>query len=67
VLGGSIGCNRPELPSAIRAEIDRRAFAGPARRVRVEMTRFADDVSLIGLLPIVNERMTDPSYAKEQA
>ena len=65
VLGGSIGCNRPELPSAIRAEIDRRAFPAPARRVRVEMTQFAGDVSLIGLLPIVNERMRDPSYAKE--
>lgn len=67
VLGGSIGCNRPELPSAVRAEIDRRAFPAPARRVRVELTKFAGDVSLIGLLPIVNERMTDPSYAKEQA
>ena len=67
VLGGSIGCNRPELPSAIRAEIDRRAFPAPARRVRVAMTQFAGDVSLIGLLPIVNERMTDPSYAKERA
>jgi glucokinase len=65
VLGGSIACNRPELPSAVRAEIDRRAFPAPARRVRVEMTQLADDVSLIGLLPIVNERMTDPSYAKE--
>ena len=67
VLGGSIGCNRPELPSTIRAEIDRRAFPAPARRVRLEMTQFAGDVSLIGLLPIVNERMTDPSYAKEHA
>jgi glucokinase len=67
VLGGSIGCNRPELPSAIRAEIDRRSFPAPARRVRLEMTQFAGDVSLIGLLPIVNERMKDPSYAKELA
>jgi glucokinase len=67
VLGGSIGCNRPELPSAIRAEIDHRAFAAPAQRVRLEMTQFAGDVSLIGLLPIVNERMTDPSHAKEHA
>jgi glucokinase len=65
VLGGSIGCNRPELPSAIRAEIDRRAFPAPARRVRVELTHFAGDVSLIGLLPIVNERLNDPAYAKE--
>lgn len=67
VVGGSIGCNRPELPSAIRAEIDRRAFSAPARRVRVEMTQFAGDVSLIGLLPIVNERLNDPSYTKELA
>jgi glucokinase len=67
VLGGSIGCNRPELPSAIRAEIDHRAFAAPAQRVRLEMTQFAGDVSLIGLLPIVNERMTDPSHAKEHS
>ncbi|HEV8252341.1 MAG TPA: ROK family protein [Candidatus Limnocylindria bacterium] len=67
VLGGSIGCNRPELPSAIRAEIDRRAFPAPARRVRVEMTQFAGDVSLIGLLPIVNERLNDSSYTKELA
>lgn len=67
VLGGSIGRNRPELPSAIRAEIDRRAFPAPARRVRVEMSQLADDVSLIGMLPIVNERITDPAYAKEQS
>ena len=59
VLGGSIGCNRPELPGAIRAEIDKRAFPTPAQRVRIEMTTFADDVSLIGLLPIVNERMEE--------
>jgi len=67
VLGGSIGCNRAELPSAIRAEIDRRSFPAPARRVRVEMTQFAGDVSLIGLLPIVNERLNDPFYTKELA
>ena len=61
VLGGSIGCNRPELPRAIRAEIDKRAFPAPAHRVRIEMTQFADDVSLIGLLPIVNERVKEHS------
>jgi glucokinase len=65
VLGGSIALHRPELRAAVRAEIDRRAFAEPARRVRIEMAQLADDVSLIGLLPIVNERLTDPSYAKE--
>ena len=61
VLGGSIGRNRPELLGVIRAEIDRRAFPAPARRVRVEMTQFGDDVSLIGLLQIVNERMKEHS------
>lgn len=65
VLGGSIARHRPELLGAVRAEIDRRAFPGPARRVRVEMAEFGDDVSLIGLLPIVNDRLNDPSYAKE--
>jgi glucokinase len=65
VLGGSIARNRPELLGVVRAEIDRRAFPGPARRVRVEMAEFGDDVSLIGLLPIVNDRLHDPSYAKE--
>jgi glucokinase len=65
VLGGSIARHRPELLAVVRNEIDRRAFPGPARRVRVEMAEFGDDVSLIGLLPIVNERLHDPSYAKE--
>ena len=65
VLGGSIARHRPELLAVVRREIDRRAFPGPARRVRVEMAAFGDDVSLIGLLPIVNERLHDPSYAKE--
>jgi glucokinase len=59
VLGGSIALHRPELRTAVRAEIDRRAFAAPARRVRIEMSQLADDVSLIGLLPIVNERLTE--------
>lgn len=65
VLGGSIALHRPDLRTAVRAEIDRRAFPAPARRVRVEMAQFADDVSLIGLLPIVNDRLNDPTYAKE--
>ncbi|MEO8251479.1 MAG: ROK family protein [Chloroflexota bacterium] len=64
VLGGSIALHRPELRSAVRAEVDRRALAAPARRVRIEMSELADDVSLIGLMPIVNERLT-ASYAKE--
>jgi glucokinase len=65
VLGGSIALHRPELLGVVRAEIDRRAFLIPARRVRIALAELADDVSLVGLLPIVNDRMTDPSYPKE--
>lgn len=65
VLGGSIALHRSDLRSAVRAGIDRRAFPTAARRVRVEMAQHADDVSLIGLLPIVNERLNDLAYRKE--
>ena len=47
----------------VRREIERRAFAAPARRVRVP-AEHGDDVSLIGLLPIVNERLHDPAYRR---
>jgi hypothetical protein len=49
----------------VRAEINRRAFAGPAQRVRLELAQHGDDVSLIGLLPIVNERLNNPAYRRE--
>ncbi len=67
VLGGSIALRRPELRGAVREQIDRRAFAIPAARVRVEMAQHADDVSLIGWLSIVNQRLNDPVYRKERA
>jgi glucokinase len=67
VLGGSIALHRPELKDAVRREIDRRAFPLPARRVRVELAQHGDDVSLIGLLPIVNDRLQDPAHAKEHS
>ena len=67
VLGGSIALHRPDLKDAVRREIDRRAFPLPARRVRVELAQHGDDVSLIGLLPIVNDRLQDPAYAKEHS
>jgi hypothetical protein len=66
VFGGSIALHRPELLDAVRAEIDRRAFPIPARRVRLALAKLADDVSLIGLLPIVNIRLTDPAYGEER-
>jgi glucokinase len=62
VIGGSIAEHRPELLEVARREIIGRAFAGPAHRVRVVGPRFIEDVSLIGSLPIVNERMEDPAY-----
>ncbi len=64
VIGGSIAAHRPELFDVVRREIERRAFAAPARRVRVVPAEHGDDVSLIGLLPIVNERLQDPAYRR---
>jgi glucokinase len=67
VIGGSIAEHHPVLREVARREIDARAFAGPARRVRLMSPRFTDDVSLIGSLPIVNERMNDPAYRRAAA
>lgn len=64
VIGGSIAVHRPRLLQVAREEIDRRAFPGPARRVRIAPARFGADVSLIGSLPIVNERLDDPAYRR---
>jgi glucokinase len=64
VLGGSIAAHRPELFEVVRREIERRAFAAPAHRVRVLPAQHGDDVSLIGLLPIVNERLRDPAFRR---
>lgn len=62
VIGGSIAEHRPDLLDVVRLEIVRRAFATPASRVRVEPARLKDDVSLIGTLPIVAERLADPAF-----
>ena len=64
VIGGSIAAHRPELFGVVQREIARRTFAAPARRVRVVPAQHGDDVSLIGLLPIVNERLNDPAYRR---
>jgi glucokinase len=66
VIGGSIAVHHPTLLDAVRAEIDRRAFPRPARRVRVVLAEHGDDVSLIGSLPIVNERLHDHAYRHGQ-
>ncbi len=67
VLGGSIADKQPRLHAVARGEVDRRAFAIPARRVRIEQATFGDDVSLIGSLPIVNERLSDPAYGQRRS
>ncbi len=67
VLGGSIADKQPRLRAVARAEVDHRAFAIPARRVRIEPASFGDDVSLIGSLPIVNERLRDPAYGQHRS
>ena len=56
VMGGSIADHRPDLHAAVRAEIDRRAFAVPAARVRLTGPQFGDDVSLVGCWPLVHEQ-----------
>jgi glucokinase len=64
VLGGSIAQHRPRLFEVVRAEIARRSFAVPAARVRLSGPRFGEDVSLIGALLIVNQRLHDPAFAR---
>jgi glucokinase len=62
ILGGSIAAHRPELFEVVRRELGRRAFPIPARRVRIVAAQLGDDVSLIGSLPIVNQRLQDPAF-----
>ncbi|HET8587857.1 MAG TPA: ROK family protein [Candidatus Limnocylindria bacterium] len=64
VLGGGIAVHRPELLDAVRQQIALRAFALPARRVRLALAQYPHDVSLIGSLPIVNERIHDPAFRR---
>jgi glucokinase len=64
VIGGSIAAHRPELFEAVRHEVERRAFPIPAHRVRIVPAEHGDDVSLVGLLPIVNERLRDPAFRR---
>ncbi len=67
VIGGSIASHRPRMLEVARREIDRRAYPGPAHRARLTPARFGDDVSLIGSVPIVNERLDDPAYRRSPA
>ena len=62
VIGGSIAVHRPEILEVARAEIVSRCFPVQAARVRVVPAELGDDVSLVGCLPIVNERIGDPAF-----
>ena len=63
VIGGGIAEHRPRLFDVARSELVRRAMPGLAERVRIVPAALGADVSLIGLLPIVNARSHDPHYA----
>jgi glucokinase len=62
VIGGSIAEHRPRLFEVARGELERRAFPILLDRVRIEPAALGSDVSLIGALPIVNDRIGDPAY-----
>jgi glucokinase len=64
VIGGGIAEHHPRLFDVAREQIARRSFEVPARRVRVEKAALGDDVSLIGGLPIVNDRIDDPAFRR---
>jgi glucokinase len=65
VMGGGIATHRPDLLDAVREQIRLRAFPVPARRVRLVLAQYPQDVSLIGSLPIVNERIHDPAFRRD--
>jgi glucokinase len=63
VIGGSIAEHHERLFDVARAELNRRAFAILRDRVRILPAALGPDVSLIGSLPIVNDRIDDPAFA----
>ncbi len=63
VIGGSIAEHHSRLFDVAREELARRAFPILLDRVRIVPAALGGDVSLIGGLPIVNDRIDDPAYA----
>jgi glucokinase len=64
VIGGSIAeHHQAALFDQIAIEMERRAFPILLDKVRIVPAALGGDVSLIGSLPIVNERIDDPAYA----
>lgn len=63
VIGGGIAEHQPRLFEVARAELARRAFPILVDNVRIVPAALGRDVSLIGGLPIVNDRINDPAFA----
>ena len=63
VIGGAIAEHHPRLFDVIGLELERRAFPILLDKVRIVPAALGGDVSLIGSLPIVNDRIDDPAYA----
>lgn len=64
VFGGSISVHRPDMLAAVREAVAQRAFPIPAQRVRLELAHHSEDVSLLGWLPLWNERIRDPAFGR---
>lgn len=62
VIGGAIAEHRPRLFEIARTEVQRRALPVVRDQARIVPATLGGDVSLIGSLPIVNERIHDPAY-----
>lgn len=62
VIGGSIAEHQPRLFEVARRELRRRVIPILLDGVRIEPAALGGDVSLIGLLPIVNDRIGDPAF-----
>jgi predicted NBD/HSP70 family sugar kinase len=62
VIGGSIAEHHTRHFDVARDELERRALPILLGRVRIEPAALGGDVSLIGLLPIVNDRIGDPAF-----
>lgn len=58
VVGGGVAENEPEFVlGAMREAVGRRAFAVPARAVRIVPAALGDDVGLVGALLVARERL----------
>lgn len=62
VIGGGIAEHHPRLFEVARAELERRALPILVDSVRIVPAALGRDVSLIGALPIVHDRIGDPRH-----